>query len=116
VDLKWVNDTEEHILIRTQVDKDKKTLAFRFYGRNPGRTVEMDGPYEGELVHPGSPVYREDPSLPKGTQKQIEWPKDGQDVTIYRIVKENGQEVRSDEFFSRYKPWRAVYLVGTKED
>jgi vancomycin resistance protein YoaR len=116
VDLKWVNDTEEYILIRTQVDKNKKTLTFRFYGRNPGRTVEMDGPHEGDLVHPGPPIYREDPSLPAGTQKQIEWPKDGQDVTIYRIIKENGQEVRRDEFFSRYKPWQAVYLVGAKEE
>jgi vancomycin resistance protein YoaR len=114
VDLKWVNDTGEHILIRTQVDKSKKTLVFRFYGRNPGRTVEMEGPHEGELVPPGPPVYRDDPTLPQGTQKQIEWPKDGQDVTVYRIVKENGQEVRRDKFFSRYKPWQAVYLVGTQ--
>jgi vancomycin resistance protein YoaR len=115
VDLKWVNDTGEHILIRTQVDESKKTLVFRFYGRNPGRTVEMDGPHEGELVPPGPPIYREDPSLPAGTQKQIEWPKDGQDVTVFRIIKENGQEVRRDEFFSRYKPWQAVYLVGIEQ-
>ena len=106
----------EHILIRTQVDKGNKSLVFRFYGRDPGRTVEMDGPHEGELVPPGPPVHREDPALPQGTQKQIEWPKDGQDVTVYRIIKEDGQVVRRDKFFSRYKPWQAVYLVGTKSN
>jgi vancomycin resistance protein YoaR len=116
VDLKWVNDTGQFILIRTQVDREQKTLTFRFYGLSPGRTVEMDGPHESRLVHPDPPIYREDPTLPQGTKKQIEWAKDGLDVTVYRIIKENDQEVQRDTFFSRYQPWQAVYLVGTKEN
>jgi vancomycin resistance protein YoaR len=116
VDLKWINDTGHHILIHTDVDRDKKTLTFRLYGTNPGRAVEMDGPYEARPVPHGPPVYRDDPTLRKGKQKQIEWPKDGLDVTIYRIIKQDGQEVQRDEFFSRYRPWQAVYLVGTKEE
>ncbi len=116
VDLKWVNDTEEFILIRTHVDKAKKTVAFRFYGAAPGRTVKMDGPHESRPMPHGPTVYRDDPSLAKGQKKQIEWAKDGLDVTVYRTVKEDGEEVRRDTFFSRYHPWQAVYLVGTKED
>lgn len=116
VDLRWVNDTGHFILIRTYVDKANKTLTFRFYGINPGRTVEMDGPHESRLVRPGPTVYRDDPTLPKGQRKQIEWAKDGLDVTVHRIIKEDGEEVRRDTFFSRYRPWQAVYLVGTKEE
>jgi hypothetical protein len=52
--------------------------------------------------------------LPKGEKKQIEWAKDGLDVTVYRIVYEDGLEVRRDTFFSRYRPWQAVFLVGTR--
>jgi vancomycin resistance protein YoaR len=115
VDLKWVNDTGNFVLIRTQVDNAKRTVTFRLYGTSVGRTVEMEGPVESRLVHPDPPVYRNDPSLPKGQTRQIESAKDGLDVTVVRIVKENGQEVRRDTFFSRYKPWQAVYLVGTKE-
>jgi vancomycin resistance protein YoaR len=115
VDMKWLNDTGHYILIHTFVDKGAQTLTFRFYGTNPGRTVEMDGPYEDDPVPHGPDVLREDPTLPKGEKKQIEWAKDGLDVTIYRVVKENGVEVRRDMFFSRYLPWQAVYLVGTKE-
>jgi vancomycin resistance protein YoaR len=115
VDLKWVNDTGNYILIQTYVDKANQTVTFRLYGTNPGRTVEMDGPYESNPVPHGPPVYRDDPTLPKGQTQQIEWPKDGLDVTIYRIIKENGVEVQRDTFFSRYRPWQAVYLVGTKE-
>ena len=115
VDLKWVNDTGHHIMIHTWVDRNAQTVTFRFYGTNPGRTVEMDGPYEANPVPHGEPIYRDDPTLPKGQKKQIEWPKDGLDVTVYRVIKVNGVEVRRDTFFSRYRPWQAVYLVGTKE-
>jgi vancomycin resistance protein YoaR len=115
VDLKWVNDTGHHILIQTYVDRDNQTLTFRYYGTNPGRTVEIDGPYESNPEPHGPPVYREDPTLAKGETKQIEWAKDGLDVTVYRIIKENGVEAQRDTFFSRYRPWQAVYLVGTRE-
>ena len=116
VDLKWVNDTENYVLIQTYVDTANSTLTFRYYGTNPGRTVEMDGPYEDSFVAHDPPVYRDDPTLPEGETKQIEWAKDGLDVTIYRIIKENGVEVERETFFSRYRPWQAVYLVGTKTE
>jgi uncharacterized protein YabE (DUF348 family) len=76
----------------------------------------MDGPYEDNPAPHGEDVYRDDPTLPKGETKQIEWAKDGLDVTVYRIIREDGVEVRRDEFFSRYRPWQAVFLVGTKEE
>ena len=115
VDLKWVNDTGHYILIQTYVDEENSTLTFDYYGTNPGRTVEMEGPYEENPVEHGPAVYRDDPTLPKGETKQIEWAKDGLDVTIYRIIKENGVEVEREAIFSQYRPWQAVFLVGTKE-
>jgi uncharacterized protein YabE (DUF348 family) len=75
----------------------------------------MDGPYESRLREPEPAIYRPDPTLLKGQTRVIQSPKDGLDVTIYRIIKENGQEIHRDEFFSRYKPWQGVYLIGTKE-
>jgi vancomycin resistance protein YoaR len=116
VDLKWLNDTGHYVLIHTYVDRANQTLTFRYYGTNPGRTVEMDGPYESNPVPHGPAVYRDDPTLPKGQTKQIEWAKDGLDVTVYRIIKVDGVEVQRDTFFSRYRPWQAVYLRGTRED
>ena len=116
VDLKWVNDTGYHILVQTYVDRPNSTLTFRYYGTDSGRTVEMDGPYEDNFVEHGPAVYRDDPTLPQGETKQIEWAKDGLDVTVYRIIKEDGVEVERESFFSRYRPWQAVYLVGTKTE
>jgi vancomycin resistance protein YoaR len=114
VDLKFLNDTSHHLLIETEADVQTGTLTFRFYSTKT-RTVEMEGPIEDNVVPHGPPVYEDDPTLPQGTTKQVEWARDGLDVTLYRIIKEGGEVVSREEFFSRYQPWQDVYLVGTKE-
>jgi vancomycin resistance protein YoaR len=115
VDLKFLNDTPYHLLIETEADPQTGKLSFRFYSTKTGRTVEMEGPFEENVVPHGPPIYEEDPTLPKGTTKQVEWARDGVDVTIYRIIKEGDKVVSKEKFFSRYRPWQDVYLVGTKE-
>jgi len=115
VDLKFKNDTPYPVLIQTEVDEKAGVLAVRFYGTRLPRTVEMEGPFIEDVVKPGPPIYQEDPSLPKGQIKQVEWAHDGAVVTIRRIVKEGDRVLYRDTFVSRYKPWRAVYKVGTGE-
>ncbi len=116
VDFKFRNDTQNYLLIQTYTDPETGTLAFRFYGTPAGRLVSIDGPFEENVVSHGSAVYQEDSSLPKGTVKQVDWAKDGVDVTVHRAVTEGDEIIHQDTFFSRYKPWRAVYLVGTATD
>jgi vancomycin resistance protein YoaR len=115
VDLKFLNDTPYHLLIETEADSQTGMLAFRFYSTKTGRTVEMEGPVEENVVPHGEPIYQEDPTLPKGTTKQVEWARDGVDVTLYRIIKEGDRVISREKFFSRYQPWQDMYLVGTKE-
>jgi vancomycin resistance protein YoaR len=115
IDFKFVNDTPHYLLIETETDLKAGTVTFHFYGTMTGRTVEMEGPFEANVVPHGPDIYREDPTLPKGTTKQIDWSHDGVDVTVYRIVKEGNKVLWKDTFFSRYRPWQAVYLVGTGE-
>lgn len=115
IDFKFVNDTPYYLLIETETDLKGGTVTFRFYSTQPGRIVEMEGPFEANAVPHGPDVYREDPTLPKGTTKQIDWANDGLDVTVYRIVNEGDKVLWKDTFFSRYRPWQAVYLVGTGE-
>jgi vancomycin resistance protein YoaR len=113
VDFKFRNDTQHYLLIQTEVDEDSGTLTFRFYGTPTDREVTMDGPFEENVVPHGPDIYQEDPSLPKGSVEQVDWAKDGVDVTVRRTVTEAGKVIHQDTFFSRYKPWRARYLVGT---
>jgi len=116
VDFKFQNDTPHYLLIETEVDTEEGTLTFYFYGTKPDRTVEMEGPFEENPVPHGPPIYEEDPELPKGTVKQIDWAKDGLDVTVYRIIKQGDRVIKREKFFSRYKPWQDVFLVGTREE
>jgi vancomycin resistance protein YoaR len=113
VDFKFRNDTEHYLLIQTYTDQAAGTLQFRFYGTPVDRLVTMEGPFEENVVPHGPDVYQEDPNLPEGTVKQVDWAKDGVDVTVRRTVTERDVIIHQDTFFSRYQPWRAVYLVGT---
>lgn len=115
VDLKFLNDTPYHLLIETEMDMATGKLVFRFYSTDIGRTVEMEEPVVENKVPHGPAIYEEDPTLPKGTVKQVEYARDGMDVTLYRIIKMDG-ETKREKFFVRYEPWRAVYRVGTGEE
>jgi len=113
VDFKFRNDTDHYLLIQTDTDSVAGTVTYRFYGTPTGRVVTMEGPFEDNVVPHGAAVYQEDPTLPQGTTNQVDWAKDGVDVTVRRTVAEGDVVIHQDTFFSRYKPWRAVYLVGT---
>ncbi len=114
VDLKFRNDTEAYLLIQPKIDLRAGTLTFAFYGTKPNRVVEMEEPIIENIVKPGAPIYTDDPTLNKGVIKQVEWAKEGADVTVWRKILVNGQVVKREKFFSRYEPWVARYLVGTK--
>ncbi len=113
VDFKFRNDTDHFLLIQTATDPAAGTVTFRFYGTPTGRVVKLEKPIEENVVPHGDPIYQEDPTLPKGKTKQVEWPQNGEDVTVRRTVTLGDAVIHQDTFFSRYRPWRATYLVGT---
>ncbi|RME71642.1 MAG: hypothetical protein D6784_14860 [Chloroflexi bacterium] len=112
VDFKFRNDTDYYLLIQTETDTVEGTVTFRFYSTNTGREVTISEPVITNVVKHDPPVYEKDSTLPRGVVKQVDWAKDGMDVTVTRVVKENGQVIHQDTIFSRYRPWRAVYKVG----
>lgn len=115
VDLKFKNDTGNYILIQTQIDEDLQELSFFLYGTRDDRVVEISKPVVTNIVPPPEDVYQDDPNLPKGTIKQIDYKAEGSRVSFTRKVAKNGKEIISDKFTSNYSPWRSVYLRGTKE-
>ena len=114
VDLKFRNDTPYYLLIHTETNSQAQTVAFRFYSTSMGRRVETDDPKIENRVPHGPPITEEDPTLPVGTRKQVDWAKDGLDTTVIRRVYEGQKLIREDLFFSRYQPWQARFKVGTK--
>jgi len=72
-DLKIKNDTPGHILIQAQFDRKNYTLVFEFYGTSDGRVAMTTKPITTNLVEPPEDRYQDDPTLPTGTVKQIDW-------------------------------------------
>jgi vancomycin resistance protein YoaR len=102
-------------LIEPVLDEKNLKLTFNFYGTKPnGRQVKMTDPVvSNPVAHPPT-KYIDDPTLPRGTTKQIDFAVDGEDVTLYREIYQNGQLVLREKFFSHYDPWQAIFLRGTK--
>jgi vancomycin resistance protein YoaR len=112
VDLRFRNDTGKFLLIKASVDTARSSIAFRFYGTKPARTVEMDKPEISNTRAPEGPIYQEDLTLAAGVLKQVEWARNGMDVVITRRVRTADGQVREDVFRSEYQPWRSLFLVG----
>lgn len=115
VDLRFKNDTNHHILIQNSVDPVLSQLTFTLYGAKDGREVTMTQPVITSQTPPPEPLYQDDPTLPKGTTKQVDFAASGAKVSFTRTVSRNGEILISEKFASNYRPWQAVYLRGTKE-
>ena len=114
VDLKFKNDTGHYILIQTIIDLTQLRLTFMIYGTSDGRVVNMTTPVVTNLRPAPPDKYEDDPTLPAGTIKQVDFAAGGADASFTRTVTRNGQVLDNDTFTSHYMPWQAVYLRGTK--
>ncbi len=112
VDLKFKNDTPGYILV--QAHAEGTVLYVDIYGTSDGRQVTVGKPVILSQTPPLPDVHQDDPTLPKGTVKQVDWSAWGAKVYFTRTVTRNGQTLISETFKSNYQPWAAVYLVGTK--
>lgn len=115
VDLKFRNDTGNYILIQSSVDPAFEQLTFMLYGTKDGRQVVINKSIIISQTPPLPPIYQDDPTIPKGVIKQVDFQASGANVYFTRQVVKNGKVIASDKFVSNYRPWQAVYLKGTKE-
>lgn len=115
VDLKFRNNTPAAILIQVEKNLDDKILTYRFWGKKDDRKIVIsDVSTSGALPAPPD-RFQDDPTLKKGVTKQVDWAAGGLKAWFdYKVTK--GKEVIQERtFVSNYKPWQAVYLVGTQD-
>lgn len=113
VDFKFKNDTAAHILIQATVSGT--TLVIDIYGTSDGRVATLSTPKISNQTPPPPELRQDDPELPKGVVKQVDWSAWGANVSFTRNVTRGGETLISETFRSNFKPWQAIYLVGTKE-
>ncbi|MCL4339105.1 VanW family protein [Patescibacteria group bacterium] len=112
-DFRFQNDTTHYILIQSETDTANNTLDFKFYGTKDDRVVNITKPIILSQTPPPPDLYQDDPLLPKGTIRQVDWQAWGAKVTFDYKVTKDGQILEQQTFFSNFQPWQAVYLRGT---
>lgn len=114
VDLKFKNDTGHYILVQSHVDTENEQLTFELYGTSDGRVSHISTPVIVSQTPAPDPLYQDDPTLPQGQVKQVDFAAAGANVYFDYSVTKDGKEIIKNRFTSNYQPWQAVYLKGTK--
>lgn len=114
IDLKFKNDTNNYILLQTQINSELQQLSVFLYGASDGRSVVLTQPIIANRVPPPPDLYQDDPTLPKGVVKQVDFKAEGSRVSFTRTIMKNGKKIISENFISNYAPWQSIFLRGTK--
>jgi len=112
-DFKFKNDTPGHLLIQTINDPKALHLVIEIYGTSDGRVSSIEN-HKVWGITPALPtIYQDDPSLPTGTLKQVDWAATGAKASFdYKVVR-NGETIQDKTFSTVYRPWASVFLKGT---
>jgi len=113
VDLRFINDTSHHLLIKAETNSQTLEMKVTLYGTSDGRTTEIVDHKTWDARSAPPSVYITDPSLPRGTRRQIDFAASGIRASFTNVVKDHqGSVLRRDTYTSNYIPWSAKYLVG----
>ena len=89
-------------------------VRFTLYSVPIGRTVAFTNPIV-KNYKPGHTETQPTTALKPGARMTIEYPADGQDVTVTRIVTDaGGKVIHQDTFYSHYARMIGIILVGQK--
>jgi vancomycin resistance protein YoaR len=113
VDFVFKNDTPHHILVQTVFDPNQAKLEVDLYGTRDGRRAEISTPVVSNETAPPPEKREDDPTLPKGTVKQVDFSAWGASTYFTRKVYRGDTLISNDVFNTNYRPWQAVFLVGT---
>ena len=112
VDLKFKNDTPANILIQATADTKNLSLVIELYGTSDGRVATTSNYQKWGAVPAPPPLYQDDPTLPPGVVRQVDWAAPGLKTKFDYTVTRGGETIFEKTFYSNYRPWQAVYLKG----
>lgn len=114
-DFSFRNDTPAAILIQTESDTENNLLKYTFWGKKDDRKVYISDVKMGNSIPAPESREQEDPTLPRGQRKQVDWAANGLNAWFDYKVTRGDDVIQEKRFVSNYRPWQAVYLVGTKD-
>ncbi len=114
-DFKFLNDRAAWLLIETYIYEDKGDwiLKFKFYSADDKRRVVIGDPDIRNVVPAPPDKYEENLELKEGEIKQVDYPADGADTVVTRVVRAADDTLLWEDFIrTHYLPWQAVYQYG----
>jgi vancomycin resistance protein YoaR len=111
-DVRFVNDTENYILLQGIVENS--SLIFEIYGRKDGRKVTISEPRIRDRISPPDTKYILTTDLPLAQKKCTERRREGLTAEADYRVEYADSSVHEQTFISVYKPWQEVCLFGTR--
>ena len=115
LDMKFKNDTENYVLVQAYAIPEETKLVFKIYGTSDGREVEITEPVITGVIAPPETEYRETDTLKKGVVQQVDFSAWGATSVFSRKVTREGEVLFEETYRSVYRPWKAIFLVGTAE-
>lgn len=113
VDLRFINDTENYVLIYTENNSQDLYMKVELYGTSDGRTTEISDYKTWDFRSPLATEYIPDPSLPTGKLKQVDWSSSGIKAQFTHTIRDkDGNIMKQKNYYSNYRPWAAKYLQG----
>ncbi|MDO8505805.1 MAG: VanW family protein [bacterium] len=113
LDFKFINDTGNWLLLVTHIKGTD--LTFELWGTKDGRIAVSSTPEVSNFKQPPAKRIIETLDLPPGKIKCTEKARIGSDARFtYTVTYPDGRIVEK-EFFSRYRPWQEVCLLGVTE-
>lgn len=112
VDFKFTNDSDQWLLVETYVVPSSSSITFKFYGTKQNRSIDWSTTGLTDIVPEPEAIYRYNADLAEGQIKQVDWGKDGGQVTIYRTVYKDGNYDFDDTFYTNFQEWRDIYEFG----
>jgi vancomycin resistance protein YoaR len=113
-DFKFRNDTDDYVLIQTEVDEENFRLIFTLWGTKTGRKGWYDPPVVEEWIPYGEKKYVETTSLPVGGERCQHAFRGAKANFKYTRELENGEKEET-VFESYYRPLPEICLVGVEE-
>jgi len=111
-DMTFRNDTQNPILIKATTGLGM--VRFTLYSVPTGRTVTFTNPIV-KNYKPGYTEIQPTTTLAPGVRMTVEYPADGQDVTVTRTVTDaTGKVIHVDTYSSHYAQMIGIIMVGEK--
>jgi vancomycin resistance protein YoaR len=108
--MRFRNDTRYPLLIKGFTGSNYVT--FEIWGPPTGRRVAFSAPTIRNVVRAIDTVQYTT-SLPPGQQKRIEYPVNGMQVWVTRVVRDaRGKVIHTDTWYSDYKRVNGIVLIG----